>query len=537
MKETYSVIIVAVLLLGIAYGAYYINEGKSDFNFYKSQLTIDGLEVKEKVYFSPDKDYHTLFRDFQNPLLDKTSTKNTPNSVTMQGVFCSFGDEYFKDYYGNCFDSTSKIVCKPYTESNEFGCTFGSQTGFKKGEEYQIEAEYILSPENIFQINGKNYIKFVAYSPDRHVKLKKNKNFFVNGDVVTKSSYGVKENVIVYIPTNLPANDFRQTDFEFDKSPLFIPYLTPFFFFILTWLFFGRDKHTDLPDQLSTNPSERKPWEVAAFFNPPFGLIDKNFFSTLMFDFYRRKIIEVKIKKGKYFGKDFFVKINDSKVKDLDDIEKEFLKVLLNVKERANEKYFEGDYFNFKKAIGYNSLQLKLEMKKFNKKVKKESKKYLDKKGEIAFTVTMMASIVLSLLFGYQEYFYSIIISYVLVISFISAKSAILIRFKKDFYLEYQKWQAYKKWLSYSDSMKHSDIKGVAIWEKYLAYATALGVSKKVLKQLKDLGYLNDNQYQFYTSYALVSNSLSASSGASSHGGGFGGAGGGGVGGGGGGGR
>lgn len=46
-------------------------------------------------------------------------------------------------------------------------------------------------------------------------------------------------------------------------------------------------------------------------------------------------------------------------------------------------------------------------------------------------------------------------------------------------------WKAFKKFLQDFSKLDERDYKSIAIWEHYLVYATALGIAKKVIKQLK----------------------------------------------------
>ena len=112
--------------------------------------------------------------------------------------------------------------------------------------------------------------------------------------------------------------------------------------------------------------------------------------------------------------------------------------------------------------------------------------------------------------------------------------SSLLIKYKKDYYAEYIQWQAFKNNLNHAPSLKFHGYEGVKLWDKYLIYAAALGISTKVISELKNQGFISDKQYVAYASSNRVGNAF-VYAGASS--GSHGGAGGGGVGGGGGGGR
>jgi uncharacterized membrane protein len=124
-----------------------------------------------------------------------------------------------------------------------------------------------------------------------------------------------------------------------------------------------------------------------------------------------------------------------------------------------------------------------------------------------------------------------------ILIIIVSYNSALLIRFKKQYYIEYQEWQAFRAYLKSFPSMRNSPPDAVRLWDIYLVYATALGVSKEVLKKFKEWRVISEKDYTIYYGSIIVSNNISTASGSSGSGGGFGGAGGGGVGGGGGGGR
>ena len=67
-----------------------------------------------------------------------------------------------------------------------------------------------------------------------------------------------------------------------------------------------------------------------------------------------------------------------------------------------------------------------------------------------------------------------------------------LINVSKDYFLltqfgedEYTKWRALYNFLNSETLMKEREVLEVAIWEKYLIYATAFGISEKVIKALK----------------------------------------------------
>jgi hypothetical protein len=107
------------------------NYSPSEFNFYKSELIISENQINEKLYYSPDQDYHTLYRNFVDPISTSES-----NSIQINSVSCSEGKSYFRSKL-DCYDGNkTEIPCYPYTEENEYGCA--------------NDGEYCFSKERIF---------------------------------------------------------------------------------------------------------------------------------------------------------------------------------------------------------------------------------------------------------------------------------------------------------------------------------------------------------------------------------------------------
>ncbi len=72
-------------------------------------------------------------------------------------------------------------------------------------------------------------------------------------------------------------------------------------------------------------------------------------------------------------------------------------------------------------------------------------------------------------------------------------------------------WKAFKKFLQDFSKLDEHDYRSIAIWEHYLVYATALGVSKKVIKQLKIVFPTefeeNSNMFGTYMTISILSDS------------------------------
>lgn len=544
MRELTKVLILSGILILVGIISAQLMAYSPDFNFYKSEISIDGENISETLYYHADKEYHTLFRNFVDPIFKSGEEPSLFNSyLTLSSVTCSNGKAYIRDYYGKCTDASESFLCYSYTESNEYGCSFGDEYGFKQGKEYTISSTYSVYPENLFLINGNYYIKFVVYSPGNH-KYLNTANFVIsNPEVIRANKYYPNDNVVIYIPYSGDISQFNiinKDNFEFDTKNLFLIYLLsilPGLILFLSWFFYGKEKtEEDIPNQLSMFANEkRKPWEVSEFFNAPFATVGPNFFAATLLSFYHNKIIDVKSIEKKRFlftRKEMYLRLNTFKG---DKIEKQVYELLQEIKKGASKEDLDGDYFNFTHSMESMSVQSKMRARAsiLQKEIRKMSKDYKSSKGFPVASIGLLVVAILTFYLGLEVLFPLMFISFFLFL-LIESSSAILSQFKGNNYLEYQKWQSFKKYLSQSFTIRKGDTQMVKLWDEYLIYSAALGVSKKVIEELKAKELIDEKHYIIYTGINTSSISFASSSGTS---GGHSGAGGGGVGGGGGGGR
>lgn len=80
----------------------------------------------------------------------------------------------------------------------------------------------------------------------------------------------------------------------------------------------------------------------------------------------------------------------------------------------------------------------------------------------------------------------------------------------KNGYVEKMQWEALEKYMKDYSLLKEKQVFDVILWEKFLVYATAFGISKKVIEQLKivhpEAFVYNDNYTSHYGYWYLVSN-------------------------------
>lgn len=70
---------------------------------------------------------------------------------------------------------------------------------------------------------------------------------------------------------------------------------------------------------------------------------------------------------------------------------------------------------------------------------------------------------------------------------------------------EKEQWKAFKRYMEDFSLLKDKEVPALEIWEKYLVYATAFGISKKVMKQLKIVyPEINNMDSSMLTTYCYI---------------------------------
>lgn len=135
-----------------------------------------------------------------------------------------------------------------------------------------------------------------------------------------------------------------------------------------------------------------------------------------------------------------------------------------------------------------------------------------------AFVIFILTGILVSLQLFYNVFPVSIVIEIVLAIITIVYYIMVKKRSKKGIE-HYAKWKSFKRFLLDFGRFDEKDLPEVIIWDKYLVYATALGVADKVSKTLKMkfekygtayTGYLSDT-YNNYLLFNVLNNEFNNS--------------------------
>ena len=123
----------------------------------------------------------------------------------------------------------------------------------------------------------------------------------------------------------------------------------------------------------------------------------------------------------------------------------------------------------------------------------------------LGIVLIVLASILGTFQIIYEVYITSFVIQVILTIIIFVYFLLVKKRSKKGIE-DYAKWKSFKRFLKDFGRMDEKDLPEVLIWDKYLVYATALGVAKKVSKEMKMkfetygtvyTGHLSDTYYNY----------------------------------------
>lgn len=271
-------------------------------------------------------------------------------------------------------------------------------------------------------------------------------------------------------------------------------------------------------------PEDYGPAVMNKVLSPVTGMRSSYDMLATLLDMVRRKYVQVEpvIKEGKKKPIDYVLKLVKTDLSELNDSEKYFIENLIFVntdeitlkeltkKNTKNTKTREKAYENYTEwgkkitKIAKQKDLLKTEKVKIGKDIFKC----------MLGLILVIASLIYGKLFNYEDIlaigmFTTFIITIELIVVGINIHD-MKIRTEKG--IEHKAmWNAFERFLKDFSKLDEHDYKSIAIWEHYLVYAAALGISKQVIKELK-LVYPTEfeeesNIFGTYTTIALLSDS------------------------------
>jgi len=568
VREEGQIIIIAIIAIAIAFA------GESALNFYKygGDLYVE----KYTAYLSPEGNltedyeygvygnYRMLYRVWNAPLIYEGEL-NKPYIKILE-INCSY-IPYIKDYYGNVFASSYKEEIAYLAFRNEAGCF--NPSGYKHGK-YSVQYKYIIYPpvnydNNLYHMNIKLADKHVPYRDVEIVldnssgsivnvyshppmEMERNGDFYIihgksqkNGMIEVEMLFRNASPKFLYHEDGLMEKVREENNayrMKYEISLLFssaLKYLTLLFPLIIFAIYYlhGREKKYTIPRYLSTIPKKRKPWMVNLVFKGDAMDFDMHGFYATLLDLHRRGIIEIENE-----GKELKIKI--LKDKEMDWYEKKVIRFLKKYSingafstEKLKEKIrnYKGDTYNLSKIQNdFNDIR----------RVRNGSEFIINGRYTMLkfFAASLLLFLLSAILFAifHQKYppllnamIYSLLLSIQFLIT-IPAPSTLFGKWRKDYYREKLEWNSFKRFLLDMAHLEKYEMKDINMWKEWLVYATALGIGKKVAKQLKKMNIPipEANMIPYvYIAFASTSHTLSTTYSSSTGGGGGIGAGGG----------
>jgi uncharacterized membrane protein len=250
----------------------------------------------------------------------------------------------------------------------------------------------------------------------------------------------------------------------------------------IVYLYFKYGKEYKIPkeyDYIREPPSDIKPAILGHLLT--FGQFNDTFLKATMMDLIHRGVID--IEKDPNSKNDYILKLNKDK-EELQGFEKILVEKIL---------FDKGEQFTIKelnKKIKKRQEHYYYKFEDFKKEIKEEAKNYdfFDKVSEDKSNLAAglgciipIASIFLSIFLKNPMFLLWLILGPIYIIFGTTALRRRSYKGKEEF----DKWMALKRFLNDFSNLKEYGPKSVVLWEKYLIYATVLGVAKTVLKALK----------------------------------------------------
>jgi uncharacterized membrane protein len=250
----------------------------------------------------------------------------------------------------------------------------------------------------------------------------------------------------------------------------------------IVYLYFKYGKEYKIPkdyDYIREPPSDIKPAILGHLLT--FGQFNDSFLKSTIMDLIHRGVID--IEKDPNSKNDYILKLNKDK-EELQGFEKTLVeKILFDISDSFTIK-------ELNKKIKKRQEHYYYKFEDFKKEIKEEAKNYdfFDKVSEDKSNLAAglgciipIASIFLSIFLKNPMFLLWLILGPIYIIFGTTALRRRSYKGKEEF----DKWMALKRFLNDFSNLKEYGPKSVVLWEKYLIYATVLGVAKTVLKALK----------------------------------------------------
>lgn len=520
--EQLSVGIMVLLFFIIAWsaaGSYYGFFGPH----YKSinvgyERVNNSLLVHEVMLVMPKgNDGQVVYRSFSEPICLDSSC-----NIHILKVNCEVGTPYFAKHKsapinpktGLKYNILPSVESKIY--SNEVGCFLNSST-YADIKEENLTVVYAVPMAHVIK---NHYVHYLF--TEEHMPISKLNVNGLNGK--SAKSFIPKDTVV--------AIDVKTGRIKSRGIPLFVGFLLVFLFSAIPyviWYYLGKEKDVLVPEYLHTIPdSKLEPWQVDVLTNGSFK-ISKYGIASILLELYVNHVLKFKEeKKLGLFKKRMFLINKQASLGNLSNKAKQFYNLIKEWKFKEDENYIYCSVPNSQQEI--KNIIEGQDVNSFVNRIISRGGFYV--MTGVGFLLVFIAPAFVPLSFiGYIALFSVLFLVFLM--------STVFSRFKDDNYKEYLEWLAFKRMLMDFAQIQKYFKEDYQQWKSWLVYATALGAAKNLIKAMKELKLLpqqdfDDLSYAQVTAlllandlYSIGNPSSSGAGGVVGAGGGFGGGGGG----------
>ncbi len=251
-----------------------------------------------------------------------------------------------------------------------------------------------------------------------------------------------------------------------------------------------------------------------------FQKIGKREISSTLFDLIGRKVINLKLVKGKLNDDKGVYLLSLEKEENLKKYEKMLIEYLFEDKKEIHQEDLSAKLYKNnidKNFLGEFLRQIQQTAKKRDFFSKKEGIRK-ERVYKVVNKVTTILASISSFLFAIslegldvinEDIIFVIVFLLVVALLFWSFKFIISYLFNITCYYndfsekgkeDYKRWKGFKKHLKKWSSLKDSPLMGVTIWQRYYAYSIALKVNKRFLRQMRKMGIEDSEIFTFVSS-------------------------------------
>ncbi len=478
----------------------------------------NSLLVHEAMLVIPNgNNGQVVYRSFSEPICLDSSC-----NIHILSVDCEVGTPYFaKQEFsplnpnsGRKYKLSNSLIHKIY--SNEVGCFLNSST-YADVKEEKLTVVYAVPIDHVVKNHYTHYL-----FTEEHMPISKLTVSGLNGK--SAKNFIPKDEVV--------AIDVKTGGIKSKGVPLFVGLLLVVLFSAIPyviWYYLGKEKDVLVPEYLHTLPdSKLEPWQVDVLTNGTFK-ISKYGIASILLELYVNHVLKFKEeKKLGLFKKRMFMINKKASLDKLSDKAKQFYNIVKKWKFKEDENYIYCSMPSNQQEI------LRIidgsDVKSFVNKIIDKTGFYIMITASFLFIFIAPAFVQLNFL-GYTALFMSPFL--------IIPMSTVFSRFKGDNYKEYLEWLAFKRMLMDFAQIQKYFKEDYQQWKSWLVYATALGAAENLIKTMKELKFLPQQDLDELNSaqitailfassiYSVGNPSSSGAGGLVGSGGGFGGGGGG----------